>query len=317
MIYEYAIDPSFLLELTDKNDLCRELCRTLKLGSACITAGYPDNLGAKAYELIRQQYDAATDSRHKAKLQERTSRVIELAAELTQTTTQRYNVVLWGQGFSGEHARLPFQGILTTHASDSSEPHRNITWLRDPNCPLFVCTRSNIVQRSGQDMNHIMLPLLQNASNLTFVDPYFYPNRRFEDPYKRHFSSISAQNHIRACGLRTIIIVCAVDTGNTACSAADFKKSCEDCLPRWMSSRLSLQIHRIKNIYQGQEVHNRYILTDIGGISFGHGTDDSRNNSFDDISLLSAHQLAHWKAAYTPASAHFDWSEPPVIITCP
>ena len=63
-----------------------------------------------------------------------------------------------------------------------------------------------------------------------------------------------------------------------------------------------------------QEIHNRYILTDIGGVIFGHGTDCSSNDSYDNISLLDAHSLAHWKNAYTPGSSAFAWSEPPVII---
>jgi hypothetical protein len=63
-----------------------------------------------------------------------------------------------------------------------------------------------------------------------------------------------------------------------------------------------------------QEIHNRYILTDIGGVIFGHGTDCSPNDSCDNISLLDPRSLAYWKNAYRPDSLAFDWSEPPVII---
>jgi len=88
-------------------------------------------------------------------------------------------------------------------------------------------------------------------------------------------------------------------------------------LPSWLPEGLTLNIYRIKKIPGKQEVHNRYILSDIGGVSFGHGTDRSGNDSYDDINLLSARQFLHWDAVYKPNSPHFNWSEPPVTITSP
>lgn len=54
MIHEYAVDPAFLLELVDKQDLASSFCRALKIGSPCITAGYPENIGAEVRELAQR-----------------------------------------------------------------------------------------------------------------------------------------------------------------------------------------------------------------------------------------------------------------------
>ena len=317
MIHEYAIDPAFLLDLANQAALSESLIRALAVGTPCITAGYPNNLGADARARAKSQRDAAREPKAIARCQDRLVRVTELAAKLTRTTTTRHNAVPWGQDFAPEHHRFPFAGILSSKLPVNGEPCRNLDWLRTPACHLLTCQTNDCVLRTAQAMNEILLPLLQNAAKITFVDPYFFPNERFRDPYRLHLASIAVSSHVRVQGARTVTIVCAADTGRTACPATEFKHSCEGVLPSWLPEGLTLNIYRIKNIPGKQEVHNRYILSDIGGVSFGHGTDRSDNDSYDDINLLSAPQFSRWKAAYTPGSPHFDWSEPPVAITRP
>lgn len=316
MIHEYAVDPAFLLELVDKQDLASSFCRALTIGSACITAGYPEDVGAKARELAIKQQELATLPKQKAKWQERVKRVTELAAKCTRTTTKRCNAMPWTESFTGEHGRFPFEGILSTREPDSGAlPHRNFDWLRSSNCPLLDWQRGRRVSRSAQDLNDALTPLLSNASMITFVDPYFFVKDRFMKSYKLYFKTIAQANHVRAEAERTITIVCAVDTGKNSCSADDFRKGCEGRLPALLPNGLKLMIYRIRSLPNAQEIHNRYILTDIGGVMFGHGTDSSVNTSFDNISLLDSDSLTHWKKAYTPNSSDFKWPEPPVFIT--
>lgn len=171
------------------------------------------------------------------------------------------------------------------------------------------------MSRGAQSLNHALTPLLQNASGVTFIDPYFFIEDRFTEAYKLYFATIAQANHVRSKAERTITIVCAMNTGKNYCVADEFKNCCEGTLPALLPKGLRLTIHRIKNLPHSQEIHNRYILTDIGGVMLGHGTDRSVNASHDNISLLDSISLTHWKNAYTPNSSAFDWSEPPVIIT--
>lgn len=315
MIHEYAVDPAFLLELVDKQDLASSLCRALTIGSGCITAGYPEDIGAKARELALLQQESATDPRHRAKWQERIKQITELAAECTRTTTKRRNAVPWAQSFTGEHGRFPFEGILSARAPDSASlPHRNFDWLRMRDCHLFACPGSRLVHRSAQNLNDALAPLLRNASTITFVDPYFFIEERFSQTYKLYFETIAQANHVRAEAERTITIVCAVNTGKNSCTADEFRNGCEGILPALLPNRLNLMIYRIRNLPSAQEIHNRYILTDIGGVILGHGTDSSPSASHDNMALLDPISLTHWKSAYTPGSSFFDWSEPPVTI---
>ena len=315
MIHEYAVDPAFLLELVDKQDLASSFCRALKIGSASITAGYPEDVGSKARKLALIEQESATDPKHKAKWQERVKLITELAAECTRTTTKRYNATPWDQSFADEHSRFPFEGILSTKAPGGALlPHRNFDWLRTRDCHLLACPTSCLVRRNAQDLNNALAPLLRNASTIIFVDPYFFTNERFQKPYELYFRTIAEANCVRTEAERTITIICAVDTGRNSCPEGEFRNGCEGVLPALTPKGLKANVYRIKPLQGTQEIHNRYILTDIGGVIFGHGTDCSSNDSRDNISLLDPRSLAHWKNAYTPGSLAFDWSEPPVII---
>jgi len=323
MIYEYALDPQFIVDISDKNDLANHLCQSMGAGHCCIVAGYPEKLGALVGEILEKQLAKAKEKRHIASLQQRLHSSTELARSLTQITTKRYGANVWSGCFNTEHGRLPFEGILSPSAEtpvSSSLPLRTIEWLRNKDCHIFTCPQDDLVQRNEAALIKALKPLLQNASEITFVDPYFYPDYRprYERPYKIYFELLSNVAHVRSTGTRLITIIVAVNNGQNSLNPKDFSDDCCNLLPPWLpDDKIQLAIHRIAEKPGGQQIHNRYILTDIGGVSFGHGTDIALDNpsSFDSVSLLGAESLAVLKNAYRPNSPHFDWSEPGVIIS--
>ena len=54
----------------------------------------------------------------------------------------------------------------------------------------------------------------------------------------------------------------------------------------------------------GEQLHNRYILSDLGGVSFGYGLDEGDEGETDDITLMDKDQHQHrW----------FQYSENPLV----
>ena len=51
---------------------------------------------------------------------------------------------------------------------------------------------------------------------------------------------------------------------------------------------LTLTVYRWKEREGGEKLHNRYILTGIGGVSFSTGLDEGDLGQTDDVSRLSA-----------------------------
>ena len=69
---------------------------------------------------------------------------------------------------------------------------------------------------------------------------------------------------------------------------------------------------------QGEKLHNRYILTEVCGVSFGIGldkADDLETLETDDLSLMNPSQLAvRWKQ-YKGSPAAFDSVVEPFELT--
>jgi hypothetical protein len=87
--------------------------------------------------------------------------------------------------------------------------------------------------------------------------------------------------------------------GDWAAPWQDFKSTCEKYLPRIIPAGLTLLVRRWENRKGGDKLHNRYILTDVGGVEFGVGLDEGDPGTTDDITLLSADSYRRGLNDYT------------------
>ncbi|GHV56168.1 hypothetical protein FACS189460_0430 [Deltaproteobacteria bacterium] len=324
MIYEYAIDPEFIFKLADQTLIANILHTNIGYGTPFVIAGYPNKLGYETRAIAKNAEAQATDQKLKARAQLRLHRTEDLAAKLAgpaAAATKRYNAGEWNGRFDDEHSRFPFQGVLSgsNSAAASGLPFHDVDWFSKPDCHILNCPRSLIVQRTAQGLCEALKPMLQNASIIKFIDPYFNPNTRnsrFVVPFSEYFKCISEANHVRIQdNNREIQIICAVNQGtNDNSTSEQFASDCKNILSPGLPKGVTLRLHRFKEKVGGQEIHNRYILTDIGGVLFGHGTDSSPADSYDDICLLDRDSFFRWNAAYEPNSKDFDWSEPCIEI---
>ena len=54
-------------------------------------------------------------------------------------------------------------------------------------------------------------------------------------------------------------------------------------------------VRRLRQKQGGERLHNRYVLSDLGGVSFGYGLDEGDEGETDDITLMDLEQYeARW-----------------------
>jgi hypothetical protein len=85
-----------------------------------------------------------------------------------------------------------------------------------------------------------------------------------------------------------------------------FRGECEQHLPQIIPDGFMLTVCRWKNRNGGERLHNRYILTDVGGVHFGFGLDEGDPGTTDDIALLSADAYRQRLENYTGPTLAFD-----------
>ena len=93
-----------------------------------------------------------------------------------------------------------------------------------------------------------------------------------------------------------------------------FIQECNQRLPKLIPLGVSIRIVRIKERLGGEKVHQRYILTDLGGVRIDPGIDDGQPEETYDINLMDRNQFdLRWKQ-YAGDSPAFDHVGLPVRI---
>ena len=69
-----------------------------------------------------------------------------------------------------------------------------------------------------------------------------------------------------------------------------FDDQCRRSPPRCIPDGVQLVLLRLSERPGGQRLHNRYILTDVGGLVFGADLDDGADGETDDVTLMDRTQ---------------------------
>ncbi|WKZ70022.1 MAG: hypothetical protein QY331_01985 [Melioribacteraceae bacterium] len=139
------------------------------------------------------------------------------------------------------------------------------------------CSR---VKREAEEMSGCAAPLLYGSSQIHFVDPYFQMLgdkhiRPLEVFIKQVFGNLRSNNNVELY----------YHTGDSVLGG-NIELKLKPIFERLLPKKTTIKIVR----WPDNSLHNRFILTDIGGISFGIGLDDWDNGNhieFDDISPIT------------------------------
>ena len=164
------------------------------------------------------------------------------------------------------------------------------------------------VPRVAADMANAVAPLLRAAETVLLIDPYFSPSeRRYQNTF-RAFLTRAAE------GCPPLRIEVHTEDKDTSPATWLYRQECERRLRGLLPPGRTVRFVRWKQRDGGEPLHNRYILTDVGGVSFQHGLDEGSANETDDVNLLSRPQYdTRWSQYQTPTAA-FDLADPPFEI---
>jgi hypothetical protein len=168
--------------------------------------------------------------------------------------------------------------------------------------PLWRLPSLPPVERMAIHMAERVAPLLCFSKRILFIDPYFRPDKiKWRRPLQA-FLEVATNRRRRAELLKVEIHV--KDDLETGLFTDYSKRSLPEIIPSGIRVRI-VQWHERD---RGEKLHNRFILTDLGGVSFGVGLDDSdgEDGQTDDILLLNEETYNLRFAQYTGSPPAFD-----------
>lgn len=188
----------------------------------------------------------------------------------------------WLVNAENYHSMHPFHGLLCT-TNPRTNPIVVDSENIDENNPIFSVHDSHIINRSAVDMSESIRPILESAKEIHFVDKYFQNlNPRHIRPLIEFLKIIFNRNN------NVPINKVIYHTGNLTFSGAQFETELRRLLRNNIPANTILGIKR----WPDADLHNRYVLTSIGGVNYGIGLDDSDGvtDQIDTISCYDAQQ---------------------------
>lgn len=148
--------------------------------------------------------------------------------------------------------------------------------------------------------------MLGNCKALHLVDPYFHPEKASNRRMLKAILGVVA-NH----GMQSVVIRvhCRMKDG------PDFFQVEAEKMAAHLPPGVTVEFRRWKQRDGGEQLHNRYVLTDLGGVALGTGLDDGDDGEADDVHLLTWEQYELRWSQYVGAPGAFDLVNAPASIS--
>ena len=269
MIREYAVQPDLLLDYA----FCARLCDAFGVSRGRLVSRYPDYWEGLVYTAIADAHPI-----ERKRIEEALAMLLRRMMARAHTWDEDLD---WLANAINEHIARPFHAVLAQAITGGHRFLCTPMQLIDTN-PLWHHESQSVVRRSAIEMTNAVGPLLDLSSEILFVDPNMQVNEL------RYRASIGAFLE-RIARRPTLVPIKRVEihVSETAGTLQFIEDQCRQ--RRIVPAGIRLQCVQWE---RGRLFHNRYILTNRGGMSFGHGLDEGDGD--DDVSLLSDSQHAHW-----------------------
>lgn len=298
MIHEYALEPE-MVATWGKRENYRFFIRAFDEGKGRRVSRYPKSWAKKVWNA----YAGRSDFEKK--------RLEELLIRITENMVKRKNCQ-WDENIGGwlqnaikEHERFPFHAII---ARKNSVNHSAVVCEDDlslSTCPKWETPHGISISRNASNMADIVWQMLFCCRWVRFIDPFFSQCKN------GHRTSLAAFLKILKAE-RPVGSPEAVEIHTRGGGAdMDFLK---DFFENIIPAGISLVLFQWREKPGSQKLHNRYILTDLGGVSFYHGLDAGKSGETDDVSRMDRDQYHLRCTQYHESTNTFEEAEKPLFI---
>ena len=191
----------------------------------------------------------------------------------------------WLQNAEETHESNKFHAIV---ASGNPRAHERVIAFADIDVdhPLFACERTCRMERTPKEFCRVAGPLLAMASDVVFVEPHFFKRSvSASDRWTRWTDTLEA---LVGC-IRKPLLRLELFTSMSPQEDASVANLFQTKLPEHIPEGMALDVHFLTNnvARPDADTHNRYILTNRGGLIFPWGLDALPSGAPDTVSLLS------------------------------
>lgn len=275
MIHAFALEPEVVASW-GRRDAYRFIYDKFGLGTPRVLLELP---AFKKWK--REVYDSANALGLSAEDMKRIEELFRLLGEYKcRRTDSMYDGLLdWLTNAEREYDRKPFGAILAAR-NPRAHPAVLVDGF-DLSDPRWAAQTGTIIERTPESLATALTAMLVNARSVHLVDQHFGPENKRHRVVLETLLTVLAKNGVMP---EKICFYCSVKA-----PLAAFEDSAAG-MARYLPAGITVEFVRLRERNGGERLHNRYILTDLGGVRFGDGLDAGGAWQSDDLSLMTPDQ---------------------------
>lgn len=211
--------------------------------------------------------------------------------------------ILWLENAEREHERKPFAGIVAV-ANPRGHDGVLVADQLDREGSSWACDVACSPARTPEAIATALSAMLENCRQVHLIDPYFSPESLRHRPVFEALMDILAGSDISP---KAVCVHC-----NDRLSLELFEHEAARMAGR-LPAGITVEFARWSQRDGGEKLHNRYVLTDIGGVMLGVGLDEGFRGETDDLMLMSPKQYELRWSQYA-AGRGFDCVDRPSAV---
>jgi hypothetical protein len=295
MIYEYAVEPALVAQWAKKREV--GLTGQFGLDQRRVISDLPIEWEGEVSTALLEEfkYDAGSPEYEQA------SAFLGALLSILKTNMVSRGLTFrpgsWLEQALEIHAQEPFHAILAREPLAGNSSVITDSIVNELTDQRWYVPTVRPVRKTAQDLASTLAPLLRGANKIVIVDPYFDPRNSAYREVLGALLSHTSSGRGPGRNLPDVELIVGLDEGRSDGGSAPLEKQLENtashkrvgatenlasCIPR--SMRLTFRC--AANFPDGDKLHNRFVLTNFGGVSLPYGTQALGPSVFDDLSLL-------------------------------
>lgn len=291
MFFEYALEPA----LVSSWDRARFFLDAFGPSKGRFLAEYPRRWKRMIYDGLR--CPDVEKKRIAVRLEKLDKRVLSPRAGATYDGARP-----WLENAVAENGRRPFHAILANGVAAAPNVIDGTTI--DDTHPLWKVENGRFVSRDPAAFVAALELLLAASTRVLIIDPYF---RADQDAKTRPLAAFCGE----VAGKAAIEVHFSDEHyGYTACMALAAR-----ALPNALPRGAKVTLHCWKERPGGKRFHNRYVVTDVGGVKFGDSIEMGKMGEEDHVSILDERSREELWAQFVGTPTAFDEAGAPQEFT--
>ncbi|MCA9042564.1 MAG: hypothetical protein KDA65_19570, partial [Planctomycetaceae bacterium] len=291
MLHEYTVDPDSLASF---NELWQAL-EQFGVSHGRLLVECPKSWWKKVKQNLNDVERRLPPMAYK-QMEERFSRLKEQRKLIRRRNLQFDGNLPFPQALAAEHQSRPFRAVIQLDPSEGSAvPVLSKYDLHDGNI-LWKVPRSLAVPKTAKHLCEAVAPLLKISSDFLLIDPYFASR-------PEAYRSIPAMLRTAMGDDRPLSRI-EIHTGTKGTESFIRDKFRAVQAPH-LPTGLQIRIFQWEQREGGERLHDRYLLTDRGGVSSSYGWDCGDDGVTTEISLLDDATFIRQKGHYQEPGGPF------------